>query len=218
MKKYLPLYLVVFLALSCSNNNESAGAKDNSIGFKAEEFTYLEDYLSFKNRADLVKMFGEESLQDDTSWYAEGTEMFLSTKLTNPQNGQLIKFIWGEGLDLLFIEASYTNYNEDFEPLKEQRIESKCGLFTGMSLKELRDWNEEEFEFYGFSWDYEGTVIADEDSKIMLCPVSFNLTIPYYEFEGIEDLLGDVLFKSDDSLVQDAPIFIDQLVLSAIEF
>lgn len=216
--KYLLLYFLFVLGFSCTNSTKSVDGADLAIGMNTEEFSYFEDYLSFKNRTELLSIFGEEALQDDTSWYAEGTEMFLSTLLTNPQNGQVIKFIWGENLDLLFIEASYSIYNKNYELVKEQRIDSKSGVFTGMSLNELREWNEDEFEFYGFSWDYEGTIIADADSKIMLCPVSFNLTIPHYSFEGEDELMGDILLKSDDSLVQNAPIYIDQLTLTAVEF
>ncbi|MCB9255541.1 MAG: hypothetical protein H6579_00255 [Chitinophagales bacterium] len=218
MKIYLSLSFLVLLSFSCTHNNTNTKDANNLMELEADDFTYLEDYLSIKNRSDLLALFGEEAVADDTSWYAEGSEMFLSSQLENPQNKQVISFVWGENMELLFIEAPFAIYDEDYIQIREQRIESSSGLFTGMSLNELREWNEDEFEFYGFSWDYEGTIVADAASKIMQCPVSFNLSLSYDSYTGGDELTGDVLLKSEDSIVQAAPIYIDQLTLPAVEF
>lgn len=230
MKKFIAIGLV-FSLVSCGGAEETEQTEDvlsedvltdsleTDTLVEIEEatatFEYFEDYAQFETKLELYEAFGEENIKDDIAWYAEGTVRRECSYLTNPDNGDYIKFVFEEENPekLSFIEAHAHIYDEDFNSTGTQKINTKCGVFTGMTLNELRDWNEAEFEFSGFGWDYSGGIMAKEGSKINECPVGMNLDYDYTDEdqELYSSLLGDIIFKSDNENAVRAPIFIGAL-------
>lgn len=175
-------------------------------------YNYFEDYAQFATKEEIYEAFGEANLTDATEWYAEGTVQLECTRLKNPDNGHEIKFVFDEENPekLSSIEARYYTSEGDSENRVTQKIETKCGTYTGMTFNELRDWNEEEFEFSGFGWDFGGGIMPSTGSKIEQCKVMMMLDYDYNDSdqELFTSLLGDQIFKSDNENAVKAPIFI----------
>ena len=195
---------------------ETIDSSETSAEEETTEVLYstVEDYCQITSKDQLVSQFGEENLIDGESLYAEGTVRLENSVLTNPENGQVIKYLWEEdGNTLSLLEASYYLFDEDYSILGTQVISSECGVSTGMSLQELREWNGADFDFFGFGWDYEGGIFEDSGSKIAECSVHIKLSFDL-EIEIPEEYLGmysDQLFNTADEITQGAPALINLL-------
>lgn len=228
MKKFVYLSALCFGCFACSGDDtpdvdtppvdsitattDTLETADPTIDETAG-FNTFEDYSTLTTKDALVAEFGEENLKDDTAWYAEGTVMMLSTHLKDPNNGNRIIFLWEQDNpgQLSHIEAHASNWRE--ENPTNQKVMSATGLYTGMPLTELVEWNGADISFSGFGWDYAGGVFADEGSKISECPVQITLNIKYEENDDHGDLYGDMELSSAAPEVQGAPIYIEMMAM-----
>lgn len=186
---------------------------DVTSEFVIADFKYFEDYANLKTKSELFTVFGDENLADDTAWYAEGELMLMCTDLVNPDNGWRVRYVWDEfePETLSFIEATFQNYDNDYNDLGTQKVEASNGLYTGMTLADVIAWNDgANFQFSGFGWDYEGGVTPPEGSKIEASKVMFSLSLdPTKEFfEGFDSLIGDSMHSSDEEDALRAPIIL----------
>ncbi len=222
-------FALLSLLLSCGGDSDSTeavsdpempvdstGMAENvpDEGIRGSSFSTVEDYTRITGKEQLISAFGEENLVDGESWYAEGTVRFDNTVLTNPENGQVIKYLWEEdGSTLNFLEVNYYLFDEDYSILGTQAVFSECGVSTGMSLQELREWNGVDFSFFGFGWDYEGGILEEEGTRIADCPVQIKLSFDL-EIEVPEEyrrMYSDQVFTTEDDIAQGAPVLIDRL-------
>jgi len=179
-------------------------------------FIKFDDYATILSKNDLIEIFGKENLVDKTTWFAEGTIERQTTTLTNPNNGHVIKYIWAEedNSTTSWIESNYYLWDESFEIHGEQMIESKNGLKLGMSLADLKDWNNADIRFSGFGWDYAGNVFVDEGTKL----AESNIQITLLDNQGKQDekwlfLIGDIEFSTVDEKLKDAPILVEKFTI-----
>lgn len=225
MKKLF--FLISALALfSCNNESEDSTNEDSNditndttavdsviTDEVVSGVQYFEDYAQFDTRTKLYDEFGEEYLDDDTTWYAEGTVMVLISTLDDPTNGNRIRFGWDEENpeELSFIET--WNY-KDYESNKAQRVDAKNGLYTGMPLEEIVAWNDgKHVKFSGFGWDYSGGVFPGQgESNIASSKIQFSLDMEQEGYETHTHLLGDQIFMSSDEAVKGAPIVLGTMV------
>ncbi len=229
MKIIVIIFFLSFFLFSCGENAESTEENidfeltvdtiDSTDNIPEEEITdglysIVEDYGQITTKEQLISEFGDEHLVDGESWYAEGTVKFDNTVLTNPENGQVIKYLWKEdGVSLNHIEVNYYLFDRDFAVLGTQVISSECGVSTGMSLQDLREWNGADFNFSGFGWDYEGGIYEEEGTRIAECPIQFHLSFDL-EIQVPEEYRGmysDQMFSTSDEITQGAPVLVDML-------
>ena len=228
MRAMMAIVLLCLLA-SCGGSSENIDTTGNpevpvdstetvvenpEAGAEVREYSTIEDYARITSREQLVTEFGSDNLVDGESWYAEGSVRFDHTVLTDPVNGQIVKYLWKEdGNTLSAIEVCYYIFDEDYSILGRQEVPSECGVSTGMSLQDLREWNGGDFDFFGFRWDYEGAILVEDGSRISECPVLIKLSL-YLEVEDPDEysaLWSDQVFNTADDAVQGAPILIDKL-------
>lgn len=183
-------------------------------------YSTIEDYGQITSKEQLISEFGEEYLVDGESWYAEGTVRFDKTVLTNPENGQVIKYLWKEdGNTLSHIEVNYYIRDEHFSILGTQVISCECGVSTGMSLQDLREWNGADFSFSGLAWDYAGRIFEEEGTRIAECQIQFILSFDL-EIEVPEEyrgMLSDQRFITSDEITQGAPVLVNMLTYRPAE-
>lgn len=197
---------------STSNNNGS----EEKTKVPAKSFEYLEDFATIRSKKELYATFGAEHLEDGISWYAEGTVEFQHTLLTDPNTGNVYTYVWMEedNETLSFIEANLFIWDDNYEIARKQIVLSKTGLFTGMTLKELFEWNgEKDFKFYGFGWDYEGTISPGTGSNMVASGLGLQLTLENYSNQDWTHLLGDIELSTEDHSLFEAPIVLGQLTI-----
>jgi len=240
MKKITYLLLLSSLTLACNTeekqkeiiktesttkvedvNTVNATIEKKEVLGAEKEFTYeyFEDYIALTSKEALINAFGVENLRDDTSWYAEGEVMKLTTHLINPHNGNRIRYIWADDNQTTsWIETNHYLWDDEFGIDGTQKIATKAGIYTGMPLSELTKWNEEDFTFSGFGWDYAGNIFAKEESKIFNLAFSMRLMLDQVNpIEGVDHLYGDVELSSASTDVQQAPILVEMLSLHVSE-
>ena len=207
----IALFVAILFSCSSSDNNTDSDSEidSNYVETVTEQeadneledeiiYSKFEQYATILTRLELSATFGLEQLEDITVSYAEGAMVREASILTNPQNGQVVKYVWEEDNSTTsFIEASYNIYNTSYELIGTQKIETENGLTLGMSMLELKDWNGADFKFTGFGWDFGGSIYIDKDSKINKSPVEIRLDI--LTKDGADFTIGDVDLMSSDS-------------------
>jgi len=179
----------------------------------------IEDYVALGDRSTLIEVFGEENLKNGISWYAEGTVKVSDTRITNPENANVLKVVWNteDTNKIDFVEASYNVTDQDMAFVKTQIIKSKTGVYAGMPLKEVVEFNGgQAVEFAGFGWDYAGNHFEKKGSKLSETSIRF---IMGYALDGYDDiprnLFGDIPLSSENDTVMSAPIVIETMKLYA---
>ncbi|MFT5602024.1 MAG: hypothetical protein ACI9N1_002274 [Flavobacteriales bacterium] len=178
------------------------------------DYSKIEHYAVFDTKAKLIENFGSENIEDGSTWYGEGSLELQHSVVTNPSNSHIVKYVWSEKdpTKLSMIEVYYEKMNKDYEIIGKQGLSSECGVFTGMTLAQLKEWNGADVEFYGFGWDFGGGVVRKEGSKITDCGISFTMGLDYGDdMSKYNDLSGDVTLSSSDAKVMEAPIFVSQI-------
>jgi len=150
-------------------------------------------------------------LKDDINYYAEGTVEMQVTILTNPENQDIITYVWDENFKTNSVEASYFIYDDEYNVTGTQKIETNKGLFLGMSLSELRDWNGADFKFSGFGWDYGGSIFADQESKIGKSNITLYLQSTSDQTPSFA--LGDVELNADNPRLKEAKVIVSSFDL-----
>ena len=178
-----------------------------SLPVFATEYTFLDDYLQILNKDALSKTFGKQHLKDGVAYYDEGNEKRNTTVLVHPKSKQVIKFVWDANFNTAWIEAEWGVGANATVPT----VSTRAGLSTGMSLAQLRAWNQADFQFYGFEWAHEGTLGENKGSKIARQPARIKL---FYSDESVGvKLLGSSLISSDAVKTNQDAIFISLLTM-----
>ena len=230
MKLQLITGLSILLLASCAestDNEEPQSTKENlttdttSVENVEEEiieetntFQYFEDYLSLTNKEEIFETLGEENLEEGSSWYAEGTVEFKHIVYTNPENAQVIKFVMEEEDDskVSMIEVHYNIVNENYEVESTQKVESSCGIYTGMKLADVVELNRAPLNFSGFAWDFAGSVMNMNGGELENCKTNFRLDLENWD-DMPGELLGDMELNSDMDDVKAADIIIEEITL-----
>jgi hypothetical protein len=173
-------------------------------------FSVFDDYFKIQSKKELYAQFDSSVLKDEINWYAEGTLQKNTTHLKNPKTNHIIKFIWTDDdkAQTEWIEASYSPFDDLYK--RNNGLKTKNGLYLGMPLTELENWNNHQpISFLGFEWDYSGAVMPDSISKLGQSIVKINLGLG--ETDDLS-VLGDIEFKSNDENIKHLPIYISELI------
>lgn len=190
-------------------NNDSANVE--VVEEATLNFEYFEDYAALTTKTKLYEHFTEDQLRDDTTWYAEGTVMRMSTVLKDGE--RTINFVWAEddNESLENIEAHAQLWSEDWSATSRQAMPSQCGITLGASLAELVEWNGAAVHFSGFGWDYAGGIfeLPEYGGKLLDCETGIRLDMDYSdESQDWTHLYGDMELNSEMDGILDAPIFV----------
>lgn len=199
-----------------NDNKEQNESSEVAIENATSQYVYFEDFAAIDTKTKLYEAFPATYLEDGSQWFAEGTVEFQTTTLIDPNTSNAYFYMWDQSDNetLAFIEAPAIVWDEETESSRVQVIKSKGGVYTGMSLKELHEWNEGvDFSFSGFGWDYEGGIWADEGTKIGDSDVQFKLALEDYTDQNYTHLLGDMEFNTADEGILESPIIVDRLTI-----
>jgi hypothetical protein len=178
---------------------------------KDSGFFYFEDFATILTKSELTASFGQENLKDDVSWFAEGTLEKNITTLNDPKTDYKLTYVWEDNDSLAWITARHYIWKSDHID-RHQNLKSITGVNLGMTLQELRDWNEEDFEFSGFGWDFAGGIYREEDSKFnqtgLVLILGEGMDLDYDTFGFI---LGDVSLKSNENRLNGAGIHLNEI-------
>jgi hypothetical protein len=151
---------------------------------------------TYSSAEDIAKMFGALNVERRMIYGAEGTEKFDVTVVFPNTTNEL----------LVFWEKNQYGQRPSAVSIRKEGSAWKTvyGIRIGTSLAELNQMNEATFSFFGFAWDYGGTVergwgggkLAAIDGLHVVLQETRELSRAYY---------GDKSLRSDDvGLLPDA--------------
>ncbi|CAG5081768.1 hypothetical protein [Parvicella tangerina] len=198
-----------------SDENTDNETIENSSTTNDAEYEYIEDYAKLDTKSKLYEALNAENLTDGSSWYAEGTVEFPHTIYNDPNTLNQIRFVWNKDAETLsFIEIYLNLLDEASGTVRQQFVLSEHGIFTGMTLKELYDWNgQKEIKFSGFGWDFGGGVFPQEGSPLANSGLVVRLGLENYADQTYNHLMGDMELSTADEGILEAPIRVDMLTL-----
>ncbi len=151
-------------------------------------------------RQDLAALFGEQQLIDITVPVGEG--------FTEP--GVEIALDDGLTLSLIWTDATQSGVREvrDLGPAWR----TSEGVYVGMPLSEFEQVAGE-FEFYGFGWDYGGTVLLDS-SRLAQYDGDLILRMAIDSSQPYQALSGDSQYSSANGGLEALNPYIDEMIVT----
>ncbi len=132
---------------------------------------YADDLLSFVSHESLVYVFGANNVKKDIYYFSE--KELSRCSVLFPNTSRQAVFIWDDEINSyglhhiifggqLMVEG-LLNYNQ---VVAQNNWTLRSRLHAGMSLDELRRFNEADFSFYNAHLPYSGLVIGSAAGKI----------------------------------------------------
>lgn len=208
MKNLILLFTLSLLASGCGSEKnalpadttrQTADKKETPAG---ADSLLLEDLFAYANEAALIARFGKENVTRDTIWGGEG-EFVMGTHLFHG-TGKEVELSWNdpEHFEKLLSARIRMKYSEK-DPVPANAWRSKTGMQLGTTLKQLETMNGGPFLFFGFDWDYGGTLSNWKKGKMEGAHVHPVLGYPamwdgHNELDKeYNSLIGDAEFSSD---------------------
>ncbi|MBI9063934.1 MAG: hypothetical protein JEZ14_18265 [Marinilabiliaceae bacterium] len=149
----------------------------------------LTQFLKYHNQQELIKALGADNVVNEEQWFEEGTVKKDFSRIYEGKDDEL-SIIWDENGPVVQTWS------------KEAKWQTR-GISTGMSLANLIKLNNAPINFFGFGWDYGGTVVLG-NGAIKSKGITVVLGIAS-EHPDIEKLYGDSEFTSaklNDKIIQ----------------
>lgn len=183
---------LVFIFLSLLFTTASAEVTQDNDKFNIDPEGNTGLILKSMKRNDIIEKFGKENIKEETIWLEEGTVEEKVFLLYPGKNEIQIRFDENNKIKSVNISSPESQWNVN-------------GITTGLAISELTDLNGNPFEFYGFGWDYGGTVTNWNEGKF----ASFNENVVIrlgFDWEtaenkgvNVNNFMGDdKQFSSDD--------------------
>lgn len=120
---------------------------------------FAEDLLGFDSHEYLISYFGEENVQRDVYYFSEKKVKKCSVLFGN-SNRQVV-FVWEDEnnlCDLSYILISGIIPTENSVPFNDNISRNKwpfkCGIYSGMNIRDLLSLNGNDFTFYGYDSEF----------------------------------------------------------------
>jgi hypothetical protein len=217
MKKIFVFCIFFTIITACGNLSETRNSEGDESeksdqnndpgeevsGKHAGDFL-LDNLLKFNSEKELKEVYGKNVIHTK-EWGAEGTEEYHCTRLY-PETQNMVEITWKDTIHFTGIQ-SLKIYGEKSD------WRTKVGVELGTSLKELEKLNKKPFNFFGFGWDYGGSVDWDNG---FLSDKNIHVSL---SFEGEPDdemqgLMGDMEIKSSLPLAQKTNPIVVEILLS----
>lgn len=142
---------------------------------------FAEDLLKFDSHEYLVSYFGEENVKKDIYYFSEKDIKKCSVLFGN-SNKQVV-FIWKDEdnlSELSYILISGIMPTENGLPFNDNigrnKWAFKTGIFSGMSIRELLELNERDFNFYGIDSEFSMMIEPKSTGRLNFAKIGIMLS------------------------------------------
>jgi hypothetical protein len=208
MKRNIILLFIALIVYSCANDKKEKPAviktdieydpsliTDSSWG----AITKKSDY------AALQKIFGTANVKDERICGPECIDSIdVSILYPNTKNEAIIYWqdsLYHKKIGMIECYSDSANYH------------TSSGLKINTGITELLKLNAQKINFYGFGWDYGGSIISYNGGTLEKSPVHFGLDIRYDESNTDNQLMGDIELNTDMPAVKK---IIDKIIIRSI--
>jgi hypothetical protein len=206
------IFLFYFSFSACNTESKKVNVVDFENEMKGMDITQINDFIidsgrvgiirDTDSRENIIQKFGEEHIKLD-SFFLEGMYQEMVLLIDSGKNEELeIHFNDQHQVSMVNIKQNKSPYHYN------------NGIKVGTSLFQLAQINKKPIEFYGFEWDYSGTISNLNNGNLKTAIPYFGATlIPIAESGNlISKYAGDSVFNSDKLNAQEKKdIVIDAL-------
>ena len=201
---YFPFVLVVLLFTQCKEKKQSS--LKQAVKTEQNQTPAVD---TVKSPIEAFQKSGKtEETQNSKPVHAKNLEVYLDENYTKKENLRTETRTFDEGTVKKEVGLIYAGTDDEVTIIweddyhiatvnKPNSVWQARGIYCGMTLKELEALNQNAIEFYGFGWDYGGTVKLG-NGKINKTGLSLSLTAPPFEHPSYKKLVGDNIFSSGE--------------------
>jgi hypothetical protein len=183
---------------------------------RSKDFVHAEDFLGLTSHEYLASVFGEAAVKRDLFYFSE--QEVNRCSVLYPNTSRQVIFIWKdeENLrDLAFLliggqlqVQSSLSYHKQVE---QNEWQSRQGIYSGMSLRELQRLNGASINLWGWQSDQPGVVAAKNTGTINFKEVSVVLNC----LDCNEDAFygNNKLLNSDDVLREGRRVYVSTIII-----
>ena len=219
MKTHL-LFLAGFQFLvSCKNTNTDTNQKETPPKHTTEQTDNepQSEWLAIPNQkvgkitsdmkeADIIEAYGQESVKRDSLHVGEG--FYIQSTVVFPDTPKELRIAWEE--DKTFEKIARIIVRQENAPWHTPE-----GLKIGSSLQEVIDLNGTHFNFWGFDWDYAGSVSSWEggnfDGKGLGVRLNYQVDFEELDSKAVEAVIGDREVSSNEPILKEMQVVVSEL-------
>jgi hypothetical protein len=196
MRIFICCIAAIVLVVSCKQKDKKQGDEKTTQEIKNVSDSVLVTDSTWGSITvssdfdDLKKMYGESNIKDETICGPECVDSVDVTLVYPGSNKEFIVY-WEDSLyhKKIGLIRCYT---------KDAPYHTTGGIKIGTTLEELLKMNGKPISFFGFGWDYGGTVFSLNHGVLENSNVRFNLDIS-------ENTTGDNAVYGDTEISSDMP-------------
>ncbi len=176
---------------------------------------HAEDLLRFTSHEFLASFFGEKNVQKDQYFFAENELKKCSVLF--PKSSHQVVFVWGDEINLnnlsyilvsnLVPTVSAAKYDGVFSN-NEWKLEN--GIYAGMSLQELMQLNENDFEIYGNPSEFSFMVKPGDNGKVDFTKTAVMMSCKACNTDRLFD---KTTVRARDVIRENLPMYVFDIVL-----
>ncbi|MEZ4886738.1 MAG: hypothetical protein R3E32_18565 [Chitinophagales bacterium] len=215
MKSILLSLVLCSVLFACHNNStkEDTHTTDYSVRDQAGNT----EWLAIPNKsvgkitpdmteANIIEVYGKEQVIHDSLHVGEG--FFIQSTVVFPNTPNELRIAWEE-------EKTFEKIARIIVKKENAQWHTPNGLKIGTPLQKVIDLNGVPFNFWGFDWDYSGSVSSWEggnfDGQGIGVRLSYGVDIQNLDRHAIEAVVGDQEVSSAEPILKDMQVRVSEM-------
>ncbi len=216
MKQFLTLLAISLILISCNNSSQekNSAAKEEPNGKNA---SMNNEWLAIPNKSvgkitpnmtevDIIEAYGKGQVKRDSLHVGEG--FYIQSTVVFPNTPNELRIAWEEG-------KTFEKMTRIIVKKPGSQWHTPEGLTIGSSLQKVIDFNGTHFNFWGFEWDYAGSVSSWEggnfDGKGLGVRLAYKTERNQLDAQAITAVIGDQEVSSSESILKDMQVIVSEL-------
>ena len=215
--KQILFSLALCLVLFACQNDAQKEKSENSKNDSPKNEIIDTQWLAIPNKsvgkitpnmteADIIEVYGQEQVTRDSLHVGEG--FYIQSTVVFPNIPNELRIAWAEGqlfekIVRIIIKKEKTQWH------------TPEGLTIGSSLQKVIDLNDTHFNFWGFDWDYAGSVSSWEggnfDGKGLGVRLGYQIAPNNLDEKAIQMVIGDKEVSSSEPVLKEMQIVVSEL-------
>jgi len=184
---------------------------------KARDIMYAEDLLQLTSHEYIATVFGPSNVKKDNFYFSE--KEISKCSVLFPNTSLQVIFIWNDEInnqDIAFVMIGGQVRSQSsmayYKPVELNKWQSRQGIYSGMSLKDLSQLHGNSINFYGWETEQAG-LVAKNNTKGNVNFKKIGLQLNCLDCNEDKYYSNNELISSGDMLKENRRVYVSSLVL-----